>query len=169
LINGSKRGYLVFKRDETSSEAVGKEEGAVKMIKSLKAPQVAVGAIILRNHKILLVKRNKDPNKGQWAIPGGSVKLGETLQKAVEREVREETGLIVKARDPVYTFDLIERENRKIRFHYVIVDLMADLMGGKLHPSDDASDARWFHSNEVKDFEVTESTKDFLRRFRFIC
>ena len=138
------------------------------MRKSLNAPRVAVGAIVLKNDEILLVKRNKDPNKGQWAIPGGSVKLGETLQKAVEREVREETGLIVKAKDPIYTFDLIERENRKIRFHFVIVDLMADLMGGKLRPSDDASDARWFRSEEVKDFEVTKSTVDFLRKFGFI-
>ncbi len=168
LINWPKRGYLLFKRDETSLDAVGKGEGAVKMSQSLNAPRVAVGAVVLRNKKILLVKRKKDPGKGQWAIPGGSMKLGETLQKAVEPEIREETGLVVRARDPVYAFDFIERKNRKIRFHYVIVDLMADFMGGKLQPSDDASDARWFHSKEIEDFAVTESTKEFLRKFGFI-
>jgi len=130
---------------------------------------VAVGAILIKENRILLVKRNKQPRKGQWAIPGGSVKLGETLQEAAEREIREETGLIIKAKDPVYTFDLIERDpERKIRFHYVIIDLMADLIGGKLHPSDDALDARWFSSEEVDSLGVTKSTKEFLRRIRFI-
>ena len=138
------------------------------MRKPLIAPRVAVGAVVIDHHKILLVKRKKDPGKGLWAIPGGSVKLGETLQKAAEGEIREETGLIVKAKDPIYTFDVIERENRKIRFHYVIVDLMADLMGGKLRPSDDALDARWFRAQEIQEFEVSERTRDFLEKFGFI-
>jgi len=138
------------------------------MNKPLIAPRVAVGAVVIHHHKILLVKRKNDPGKGLWAIPGGSVKLGETLQRAVEREIREETGLIIKAKDPIYTFDVIERENRKIRFHYVIVDLMADFISGKLQPSDDALDAQWFRPREIQDFEVSERTKDFLRKFGFI-
>jgi len=130
---------------------------------------VAVGAILIKDNKILLVKRNKDPSKGRWAIPGGSVRLGERLQEAVEREIREETGLIVKAGDPVYTFDFIERDKGgRIRFHYVIIDLAADLVGGELHPSDDAIDARWVSPEEIEEVEATESTKAFLRKIRFI-
>ena len=60
-----------------------------------RTPQVAVGAILISNDKILLVKRMKDPHRGEWAIPGGSLKLGETLQEAAEREIREETGLLI--------------------------------------------------------------------------
>ena len=133
------------------------------------APEVGVGAIVIKDSKILLVKRNKNPKKGQWAIPGGSVKLGETLQQAVEREIKEETGLVVQARDPIYTFDFIERDDRdQIRFHYVIIDLAADLIGGKLHPSDDAEDARWFAPEEIQDPGVTETTRLLLKKIRFI-
>ena len=132
----------------------------------LSAPQVSVGAVVIRDRKILLVKRNKAPNKGQWAIPGGSIKLGETLQEAAEREIREETGLMVKAKEPVYTFDFIERDQKgQIRFHYVIVDLMADLVGGELRPSDDAVDAAWFSPEDVEHAGVTETTREFLREF----
>lgn len=147
-----------------------REEGIIKTKhKSSLTPQVTVGAIVIKENKILLVKRNKEPGEGSWAIPGGSVKLGETLQEATEREVREETGLTIKAKEPVYTFDLIERDHQgQIRFHYIIVDLMADLMGGELHPSDDAVDARWFIPEDVERLEVTESTREFLRKIRFI-
>ena len=132
-------------------------------------PQVAVGAILIKEHRILLVKRKNEPGKGEWAIPGGSVKLGETLQEAVEREILEETGLRVKAKDPAYTFDFIERDDEnRIQFHYVIIDLIADLIGGKLRPSDDAVDARWFSPEDIKEEGVTKSTAEFLRRIKFI-
>jgi len=137
--------------------------------KSPLTPQVAVGAIVIRENRILLIKRNKEPGEGSWAIPGGSVKLGETLQEATERELLEETGLTINAKEPVYTFDLIERDHQgQIRFHYVIVDLMADLTGGELGPSEDAVDARWFTPEDIESVGVTESTREFLRKIRFI-
>ena len=130
------------------------------------SPQVAVGAVVVKEGKVLLVKRNKAPGKGQWAIPGGSVKLGETLQEAAEREIREETGLRIKAKKPVYTFDVIERDEQgRVRFHYVIVDLVADVLGGELHPSDDAADAAWFGLDEIEHAGVNESTRAFLHEF----
>ena len=130
------------------------------------SPQVAVGAVVVKEGKILLVKRKKPPSKGQWAIPGGSVKLGETLKEATEREIREETGLRIKAKKPVYTFDVIERdEEGRVRFHYVIVDLVADLLGGELHPSDDAEDAAWFSPDEIDQAGINESTRAFLHEF----
>jgi len=82
------------------------------------APRVAVGAVVIRAGSVLLVRRGKAPSDGQWAIPGGSVELGETLQQAAEREILEETGIRIRAGKPVYTFDLIERDRQKrIRFH----------------------------------------------------
>ncbi len=65
------------------------------------SPQVAVGALVFRENRVLLVKRNQPPGKGFWAIPGGRLKLGETLKEAAEREVMEETGVIIRARSPV--------------------------------------------------------------------
>lgn len=136
---------------------------------SYTVPQVAVGAIVIKDSEILLVKRTKDPGKGHWAIPGGSVELGETLQEAAEREIREETGLIVKAKDPVHTFDLIERDKRgHIRFHYVIIDLIADFVSGELCAADDAMDARWFSPEQLEDVAMTKNTKELLRKIQFI-
>jgi ADP-ribose pyrophosphatase len=135
----------------------------------LKAPQVAVGAFVVKDNRILLVNRKYPPGKGLWAIPGGRVKLGETLQEAVEREVKEETGIIVKARSPVYAFDVIERnEKNTVQFHYVIVDCMADYVSGKLVAGDDALEARWISHEELDALPVSESTKTALEKLRLL-
>jgi ADP-ribose pyrophosphatase len=126
-------------------------------------PRVAVGAIIIRDDRVLLVKRNKPPGEGLWAIPGGRVELGETLQQAAEREIKEETGLTIQARDIVYTFEVIERDDAgRPRYHYVIVDLVAEYGKGELNPSDDASEARWVTPQELKCLPVSQATRDVL-------
>ena len=90
-------------------------------------PRVAVGAVVFKDERVLLVRRGQPPSEDLWAIPGGSVEIGETLQEAAEREILEETGIKIRAGEPVFTFDVIERDRTgKIRFHYVIVDLVAD-------------------------------------------
>jgi len=124
---------------------------------------VAVGAVVFRDNRVLLIQRGKAPSRGLWSIPGGSVELGETLQAAAEREIREETGLLIRAREPVFTFDVIHRdETGRIRFHYVIIDLMADYISGELHPGDDALNARWVSSQEIKDLNLSEMTRQLL-------
>jgi len=128
-------------------------------------PQVAVGAIVIRDNKILMVKRSLPPGKGLWAIPGGRVELGETLQEAAEREVKEETGVTVRAGNPVYTFDLLEQDDAgRIRFHYVIVDLVADHVSGEPNPGDDACEARWVTSKELQVLPVSQTTQEVLRK-----
>lgn len=136
---------------------------------SLESPQVAVGAIVFKDDKILLVKRDKAPHKDLWAIPGGSVELGETLQEAAEREVLEEIGLNIKAKEPVHTFDLIERDDRgAVRFHYVIVDLSAEYIKGEIRPADDALDARWFAPEDLTHIAISESTRKLLHKTGFL-
>jgi ADP-ribose pyrophosphatase len=133
------------------------------------APRAAVGAVVIEAGKVLLVKRKYAPKKGKWAIPGGSVNLGESLQAAAEREIKEETGLNIKAGEPVHTFDLIEEDsNGNIRFHYVIVDLHADYLSGTIQPDDDVSDAGWFGPEEISDLDVTEATAGLLRKMAFL-
>ena len=136
---------------------------------SFKTPQVAVGAIVIADEKILLVKRNKAPHKDLWALPGGSVEPGETLQEAAEREILEETGLIIKAKKPVYTFDLIEQDDKgNIQFHYVIVDLLAEYISGEIRAADDALDARWFGPAELGPLAMSDSTRDLLHKIGFL-
>ena len=136
---------------------------------TLKTPQVAVAAVVTNGTGVLLVKRAAAPNKGLWAIPGGSVELGETLQQAAEREVKEETGLTITAGNPVHVFDYLERDEfGAIRFHYVIVDVLADFVSGEIVPADDAADAAWFEAEELKGMEVSETTIGLLKKIRFL-
>ena len=129
------------------------------------APQVAVGAIVSRAGRVLLVRRARPPSEGQWAIPGGRVELGETLQEAAEREVREETGLTIRAGQPVFTFDVVVRDKAgRVRFHYVIVDLQGEYVSGALRPGDDASEARWVAADELGELPVNQTTLQVLQQ-----
>ena len=131
-------------------------------------PRVAVGAVVIHDQKILLVKRKNPPAQGQWAIPGGRVQLGETLQMAAEREIAEETDILIRAKEPVYTFDQIVRDdNGEVLFHYVIIDLAADFMGGILTPGDDALDAAWLGPHQLQSFNISHKTLKLLTRIGF--
>jgi len=133
------------------------------------SPICGVGAVVIRKGKVLLVKRGVEPNKGLWAIPGGSLKLGETLQEGAEREILEETGITIRAKEPVYSFDFFEIDgNGRVRFHYVIIDMIADYISGEVQAADDALDARWVSPLELQDLQVSRNTLkilDFLKIF----
>ena len=121
-------------------------------------PRVAVGAVVIHNDLILLVKRGKPPAKGEWAIPGGSVELGETLQAAAEREIYEETGITIQARKVIYTFDSIVMDGDRTRFHYVILDLEASYLAGEPRAGDDVLEAGWFGSGQLEALGVNTRT-----------
>jgi len=122
-----------------------------------------VGAVVFNEDKVLLVLRGKPPAEKQWSIPGGCVELGETLQEAAEREITEETGIVIQAKKPIYTFDVIERdEDGKIRFHYVIVDLAADYVSGELKAGDDAVDVSWVSRKDLNNLNVSNATRKLL-------
>jgi ADP-ribose pyrophosphatase len=128
-------------------------------------PQVAVGAVVIKNNHVLLVRRGKPPAQNQWAIPGGAVNLGETLQQAAEREILEETGVTVRAGAPLYTFDVIRHDaHRRIQFHYVIIDLLAEYIEGEPVAGDDAKDAQWVSPKQLKTLDVNEKTRRLLKK-----
>jgi 8-oxo-dGTP diphosphatase len=88
-------------------------------------PVVGIGAVVVRDGKALIVKRAHEPRKGEWSLPGGLLELGESLQDAVRREIREETSLDIEVGPVIETFDRVHRDDAgKVRYHFVIVDFV---------------------------------------------
>lgn len=112
-----------------------------------EAPIVGIGAVVVDRAKVLLVQRGHEPSKGKWSLPGGVLELGESLTDGVVREVREETGLEVEVVELIEVVDRVVRqpasEGVGIRYHYVIVDYLCRVAGGKLQAASDADQVRW--------------------------
>lgn len=109
------------------------------------APLVGVGAIVFRQGRVLLVRRARDPRRGQWSLPGGLQELGETVAEAACREVFEETALSIRVLGIADVVDLIERDDGdgRVRYHYTLVDLVACWVDGEISPGSDAVEAVW--------------------------
>lgn len=112
------------------------------------SPLVGVGAVIVQEGRVLLVRRGTEPLLGRWSIPGGLIEVGEMLREAVVREAREETGLEVEPLELVELLDRIHREDDRVRYHYVIADYLCRVTGGTLHAASDADEARWVERAE---------------------
>ncbi len=122
-------------------------------------PILGVGALILQRNRILLVKRGKAPLKGWWSLPGGAVEVGERLEDALKREVKEETGLTVKPLAVVEVFERILSDGRgRTEYHYVLIDYLCRVIGGEMEPADDASHAEWVARQELANYRITEGT-----------
>jgi len=127
----------------------------------MEHPLVAVGAVIFDNEgKVLLVKRKHAPNKGSWAIPGGKVKYGETLEEAIRREMKEETNLDINVKEPLAIVEII-----KEGFHYVIIDFICEIAGGELRAGSDAGEAKFFSIEEIKKLDTSPTTVEMLVRY----
>jgi len=132
-----------------------------------KQPIIGVGAVIIKDGKILLEKRKNDPGKGKWSIPGGLVELGESVEQTVIREVREETGLEVEEPEHIDVVDnVIRDENGEIKYHFVIIDYFVKLKGGTMKAMSDAEELRWVTLDEVEQYDLTKTFKVFLQKNR---
>ena len=131
-------------------------------------PIVAVGALILKNNKILLVKRKNHPDKGKWSIPGGAVRVGESLKEAIAREVKEECGIDVGEGKIAAIIDKIYFTTEgKVIFHYSIVDFLFEDFSGKPHAGSDAESVELFPINNVpKCSNVAISVKELLKNLK---
>jgi 8-oxo-dGTP diphosphatase len=120
-------------------------------------PIVGVGAVIVNQGRVLLVKRGSPPLLGEWSLPGGVVELGETLRVAAEREALEETGLIVKAGEVLEVLDrIIPGKDGVPQYHYVLIDFLCTVLGGELRAGGDAADARWASESELEKYKLEQ-------------
>ena len=132
-------------------------------------PIVGVGVVIWRDDQVLLIRRGKPPRQGEWSLPGGAQKLGETLKEAAHREVREETGLeisivgLVDAVDAIFT----DGEDR-VQNHYTLIDYVATHVSGEANPASDATDAIWITLNQLDDYLDWQETKRVIQQSAFL-
>ena len=121
-----------------------------------KQPIVGVGGILFRDNAVLLVERGRQPLEGYWSLPGGVLEVGERLEDAVRREVREETGLAVKPLAIAGVFERVLRDaEERPEYHYVLIDYLCAVTGGELRAADDARRAAWVPKRDLPGFRLT--------------
>lgn len=122
-------------------------------------------ALVFRDGAVLLVKRGNEPAKGLWSPPGGSLELGETAERAAEREVLEETGLVVRARRVVDVRDVILRDPAgRVRWHYVLFGVLCEYVSGEPFPGSDAENARFLALRELGEYDLVAEARQSLER-----
>ena len=127
-------------------------------------PLIGVGAVIIADDRVALIKRGKAPLLGEWSIPGGMLELGETLRQGAEREAVEETGLIVRATELLGVFErIVPDADQRTSYHYVLIDFLCEVVSGEMRAGGDASDAGWFTPEEVSVMPLPEDTADVIR------
>jgi 8-oxo-dGTP diphosphatase len=135
-------------------------------------PVVGVGGVIIQDGRALLIRRGSEPLRGEWSIPGGTLELGESLQEGVARELREETGLVVRVLELIEVFDRIfldessRSSERKPgpRFHFVIVDYLCERIGGDLCAASDVTDVVFASEDELGQYRLTETATRVLKK-----
>lgn len=128
-------------------------------------PLVGVGAVIVDAARVVVVRRAGEPLKGHWSIPGGLIEAGETLQAAVVRETREETGLTVQVGELLEVFDRITLDAEgKVQYHFVLLDFLCRAVSGELKAGGDAAEARWLTAQELAGFPIALDAAEVLRK-----
>ncbi|MEE8199742.1 MAG: NUDIX hydrolase [Candidatus Acidoferrales bacterium] len=128
-------------------------------------PVVGVGGVVIRDGRVLLAQRAAEPLAGHWSLPGGGVELGETLEEAVVRELREETGLTVRVLELVEAFDRISRDaSHRPRYHFVLLDYLCEVLEGAPRAGSDVRALAWARPEEFAAYGLSEKAKEGCRK-----
>ena len=132
---------------------------------------VGVGGVIIENGRTLLIRRGSEPLLGEWSIPGGMLELGESLEEGVARELLEETGLVVRVIELIEVFDRIylestagTQEQKRPRFHYVIVDYLCERLAGEPAAGSDVTDVAFASEEDLARYNLTETATRILKK-----
>lgn len=124
-----------------------------------------MGAIVIHGGCVLLIERGRPPQQGYWSLPGGVVEVGERLEEALRREVREETGLLVRPVTVVEIFERILRDSEgRPEYHYVLIDYLCEVTGGEARAADDARRLEWVSRQELPRVRLTEGSLPVIEK-----
>src|SRR5438132_10921966 len=127
-------------------------------------PFSGVGAIIVEDCRVLLVKRGHEPLAGEWSSPGGVLELGETVRQGVAREALEETVRTVEPLELFVVFDRVVRDlDERTLYHYVLIDFLCQRVSGELCAAGDADEARWFSAEELAKLPLAKDTAEVIQ------
>jgi 8-oxo-dGTP diphosphatase len=130
-----------------------------------QTPLVGVGAVIVRDRRVLLIRRGQAPLLGEWSLPGGVLECGETLREAAVREAREETGLEVETVDMLGVYErIIPGDDGRTRYHYVLIDFLCRPTGGELQAGSDAAEVGWFTREELPALGLAYDASDVVNK-----
>jgi len=130
-----------------------------------EVPLVGVGAIIIEDGRVVLVKRAHPPLQAEWSIPGGVLEVGELVREAAIREAREETGLTVEPRELLGVYDRILRDpQQRVQYHYVLIDFLCRRVAGDLAAASDAAEVGWFTPDQLPALNLAEDTLDVIQK-----
>jgi ADP-ribose pyrophosphatase YjhB (NUDIX family) len=130
-----------------------------------EVPLVGVGAIIIEDSRVVLVKRGHPPLQDEWSIPGGVLEVGELVREAAVREAREETGLTVEPGELLGVYDRVLRDaEQRVQYHYVLIDFLCRRIAGDIAAASDAAEVRWFKREELQGLKLAEDTLDVIRK-----
>lgn len=128
-----------------------------------RQPIACVGAVVRIPDGIVLVRRGRAPSMGEWTLPGGAVELGESLEQALRREIREETGLDVAVGPLIEVFErIVPDPDGRIRFHYVVVDFVCRVTGGTLAAGDDAVEVACADPADLDRWELSDAARKVI-------
>ena len=128
-------------------------------------PLLGVGAVIVKNDDVLVVRRANRPLQGEWSLPGGLVETGETTKEAVVREILEETNLTIEPIELVEVFERILRDaESRVQYHFVVVDYLCRMLSGEPRPGTDVSEIRWAQLEELPMLGITPETTAVIHK-----
>jgi 8-oxo-dGTP diphosphatase len=135
----------------------------VKRRPEVTHPSVGVGGVLIHEGRVLLIRRGKEPLRGRWVVPGGTVEVGESLEEALVREMEEETGLRVEPLDLITVFDRIQREDGRVLYHYVIVDYLCRYLSGTPRAGSDAEAVAFAGPEELTAYDLPAKALEVVR------
>jgi len=151
-------------QNENSAGAVPSAEDEKDRRTYLDHPFVGVGVVVWRGEEFLLIRRGKEPRRGQWTIPGGRQDLGETVRETAAREILEEASVHIEVCGLIDVVDAINLDDDgKVRFHATLVDFAGTWISGEAIAGSDAMDVGWFRLDDLEGLGLWGETERIIR------